>query len=104
MTMVVKDNPDASRYEILDGDTVAGFAAYRLSGDRISFTHTETEEAYAGQGLGKQLAEGALDGARARGLAVLPFCPFIRGFIAKNPDYLDLVPGAERARFDLPAA
>jgi predicted GNAT family acetyltransferase len=44
---------------------------------------------------------GALDTARARRLAVLPECPFVRGWIAKHPDYVDLVPEAERGRFDL---
>ena len=34
----------------------------------------------------------ALDAARAEGLGVLPFCPFVRGFIDKNRDYVDLVP------------
>ena len=41
---------------------------------------------------------------RAGGLAVLPFCPFVRSFIAGHSDeYLDLVPGDLRGAFDLPA-
>ena len=45
----------------------------------------------AGQGLGGVLVRAALDRARERGLAVLPQCPFVRGWIAKHPDYADLV-------------
>ena len=100
----VVDRPDASRYEILAGadDTgTAGFAAYTLAEGEIAFTHTETAPAFAGQGLGGLLARGALDDARARGLDVLPYCPFIRGWIAKHPEYVDLVPEGRRARFDL---
>jgi uncharacterized protein len=40
---------------------------------------------------------------RRQGIAVLPFCPFVRGYIAKHPDeYLELVPAAQRHHFDLP--
>jgi uncharacterized protein len=43
----------------------------------------------------------ALRSARQRGLNVLPFCPYVRGFIAKNSEFLDLVPEQDRARFNL---
>lgn len=102
MSTEVRDNPEASRYEIVVDGAVAGFAAYRRPDeDTIAFTHTEVGEAYAGQGLAKIVAGEALDDARGRGLAVLPFCPFFRGFIAKNAEYLDLVPEDRRAQFDL---
>lgn len=104
MAATVRDNPDESRYEIHDGGQLAGVGEYHLAGDTIELKHTETDEAFAGRGLGKQLASGILDDVRSRGLAVRPFCPFIRGFIAKNPEYLDLVPADERERFELPAA
>jgi len=32
---------------------------------------------------------------------VLPFCPFVRGFIEKHNEYLDLVPVERRAQFKL---
>lgn len=101
MTTTVRDQPDRSRYEIRVDDQVAGVAAYTLDGTTISFTHTETEEAFAGQGMGKQLVAGALDDARDRGLAVLPLCPFVRSFIEKHEEYVDLVPADQRARFEL---
>ena len=59
------------------------------------------DDAYEGQGVGSELAAGALDDARARGLRVLPYCPFIRGYIERHQEYLDLVPEGERARFGL---
>jgi uncharacterized protein len=33
----------------------------------------------------------ALAQARSDGLAVLPFCPFVRSYIAGHTEYLDLV-------------
>jgi predicted GNAT family acetyltransferase len=101
----IVDAPEKSRFEILagaGGDELAGFAEYRLSEGEIAFTHTEIDPAFGGQGLGGKLARGALDAARGRGLAVLPDCPFIRGWIGKHPEYVDLVPAGERPRFGLP--
>jgi predicted GNAT family acetyltransferase len=91
------------RYEIrVDGET-AGYAEYHRRGgsSTISFTHTVVDDAHAGQGLAGRLARAALDDARARGLAVLPFCPFVRSWIAKHPDYVDLVPEDRRGEFEL---
>ena len=53
---------------------------------------TEVYESYEGLGLGSRLARAALDDARARGLKVMPLCPFIAGFIERHLDeYRDLV-------------
>jgi uncharacterized protein len=47
---------------------------------------------YEGLGLGGRLARTALDNARARGLTVMPFCPFIAAYIERHIDeYGDLV-------------
>lgn len=98
----VVDDPDAGRFEIRVDGAVAGYAEYRAEGSALAFTHTVVESAYEGQGIGSALARAALDAARERGVQVLPYCPFIRGWIAKHPEYVDLVPVGERARFDLP--
>jgi uncharacterized protein len=85
-------------------DGVAGFAEYHDHAGRRTFTHTEIDDAYEGQGLGSTLVRFALDDARERGLEVIPVCPFVRGYIARHPqDYVDLVPQPMRAKFDLPA-
>lgn len=106
MAAHVVDNPDQSRFEVIagdDGTEVAGFAEYFLSeaDGEIAFTHTEIDPKFGGQGLGGVLAKAALDAARERGLAVLPYCPFIRGWIRKHPEYAELVPEARRATFEL---
>jgi predicted GNAT family acetyltransferase len=101
MSVSVADSPQQHRYEIrVDGD-VAGFTAYRSRPHVIEFTHTEVEPRFEGQGLGSRLVGGALDDARARGLAVLPFCPFVRSFIARHDDYVELVPQDRRGGFGL---
>jgi uncharacterized protein len=89
-TVQVSDAPDEDRYEArVDGD-LAGFASYRLRGERIIFTHTEVEPAYEGKGVGSTLAKAALDDARGRGLTVVVQCPFISAYIRRHPEYADL--------------
>jgi len=97
----VVHNADARRVEIHVDGTVAGFTAYEPTSTARSFTHTEIDPAQEGRGLGSVLVRHALDATRGDGLAVLPFCPFVRGYIARHTEYRDLVPSDQRARFDL---
>ncbi|WP_329560556.1 GNAT family N-acetyltransferase [Kitasatospora sp. NBC_01266] len=101
MASSVMDNPDRSRFEITDDGELAGFAEYFRHENEIAFIHTEIDPAFAGRGLAGTLARAALDSAREQGADVLPYCPFIRGWLGKHPDYVDLVPEAQRARFGL---
>ncbi|MBK1782729.1 GNAT family N-acetyltransferase [Prauserella cavernicola] len=80
-------NEERNRYEVWSGDRLAGFTEYRERGDRTVFVHTEVDEAFAGQGLGKVLAAGALDDVVERGRVIVPICPFIAKFLDKNPGY-----------------
>ena len=99
----VLDVPDRSRYEIRVDGEVAGFTEYRRRPGLIAFIHTLVDPRFEGQGLASQLVRTALSEARSDGLSVLPFCPFVRAYIAGHPEYLDLVPPDMRAKFDLPA-
>jgi predicted GNAT family acetyltransferase len=91
MSTEITDNPERGRYEIsVDGD-VAGFAEYERGEGSLVLVHTEVGSAYEGKGVGSSLARGALDDIRAKGLSVVPLCPFIKKWIEKHPDYQDLV-------------
>jgi predicted GNAT family acetyltransferase len=100
-TIAVVDNAADERYEIRVGDVLAGFAQYRLRPGLIAFIHTEIDDRFEGRGLGSKLVSAALDEAREKGLEVLPFCPFVNGWIEKHPDYVDLVPEERREAFGL---
>ena len=99
----VIDVPDRARFEVRVDGEVAGFTEYRRRPGLIAFIHTLTDPRFEGQGLASQLVGTALSEARADGLSVLPFCPFVRAYIGRHTEYLDLVPEGMRATFDLPA-
>ena len=88
----VINNEEASRFEVRFGDLVA-FAAYKLSNNIITFTHTIVPIELEGQGIGRKLAETGLGYAHEHNLKVIPQCPFISGFIRKNPQYQPLTLG-----------
>jgi predicted GNAT family acetyltransferase len=58
------------------------------------------EERYVAS-AGDEVVGFAADDARSRGLAVLPFCPFVNGYIERHREYADLVPEPYRERFGL---
>ncbi len=100
-TIAIDDNAEAERYEIYVAGELAGHVKYHAAPGQIALVHTEIGDRFEGQGLASKLIAFALDDARRRGLAALPFCPFVRGYIQRHREYVDLVPAARRAEFRL---
>ena len=90
MSSSVRDNTALSRFE-LDAGGVTAFVTYRLGDGVITLAHTETPPQARGQGIASRLIEGTLDILRERGLKVIPRCDFVRAYIARHPEYRDLV-------------
>jgi predicted GNAT family acetyltransferase len=87
----VQRNDDNHRYEATLDATVAGFVQFRERAGRVILVHTETEPQFEGRGVGSALARAALDDVRARGLKAVIECPFITSYVARHPEYQDLV-------------
>jgi len=95
-------NEELSRFEIYSDGELAGFADFKIENQMISYTHTEIDRRFGGQGLGSQLIKEALDEALEQNLEVAPYCSFVSAYIKKNSEkYLDLVPKSGRNLFDL---
>jgi predicted GNAT family acetyltransferase len=97
----IVDDIDSHRYVIRVDGRRAGLLQYRLHPELIELVHTEIYEEFEGRGLGSQLISFALQDARGRGLAVLPFCPFVNDYIQRHRQYVDLVPEGRREEFGL---
>jgi predicted GNAT family acetyltransferase len=85
----VSDNPAELRYELRDDDELVGEIRYRKVPGGLALVHTEVDPKR--QGLGSVLVGSALDDLRARGLGVVPVCPFVRVYIRRHPEYGDLL-------------
>jgi predicted GNAT family acetyltransferase len=86
----VRNNTALNRYEV-DADGHTAYANYRLSPGIVTFVHTEIPAELSGHGIGSTLARGALEDVRRQGLKVVSKCPFIGAYIAKHPEFSDLV-------------
>lgn len=82
----VTDNPAEGRFE-LSVDGSMAIAEYRIVGDTIYFTHTETPAALQGRGVASRLIAGALANAKERGLKIVPRCSFVVDYIARHPEF-----------------
>ena len=88
----VKDNPALSRFEMASGGVA--YVEYERAGDRrITLLHTEVPDALSGQGVGSKLVRGTLDAVRLEGLRVVPCCEFVAAYVARHPEYRDLLAG-----------
>lgn len=86
----VIQNIEKSQFEVEGTDGMATLT-YRETPDRITLLHTEVAPELAGKGLGALLARGGLDHARATNRKVLVTCKFVKTFIARHPEYRDLL-------------
>jgi predicted GNAT family acetyltransferase len=89
----IADHPEEHRYELRVDGELAAIAEYHDAANlRVrTFTHTLVHALFEGRGLATRLADAVLDDARAKGLRVLPLCPFIAAHIAAHSQYADLV-------------
>ncbi len=78
------------RFEIERNGEVA-YLEYSLSGNVLVLTHTEVPEKLRGLGLASSLAETALRWARENNAKVDVICPMVQGYLARHPEYSDLV-------------
>ena len=86
------DDKKNGAFIVLDGDKKAGEMAYVWAGaDKIIIDHTEVDEAYGGQGVGKNLLIQLVDWARKDNVKVIPLCPFAKAQFEKDPEIRDVL-------------
>jgi predicted GNAT family acetyltransferase len=78
------------RFE-LEQDGQVAYLEYSRSGNVLGLIHTEIPDKLRGLGLASLLAENALRWARENNFKVDVICPSVQDYIAKHPEYSDLV-------------
>jgi predicted GNAT family acetyltransferase len=86
----IRHNQAAHRFEAGHAPNLARLD-YRMSGQSVDMIHVEVPEEYQGQGLAGGLTLTALNWARAKGLKVIPSCPYVKVYLKKHPEFSDLV-------------
>lgn len=86
----VTNNTADSRFEILDDGNLATLAYSERDG-KIYLIHTEVPKPLEGRGYASALAKTAFEYAKEHQLTVVPFCPFVRAYLKRHPEYESLV-------------
>jgi uncharacterized protein len=97
----VSEAPQLERYELRVGGELAGILEFRGHGDPRALTHTEVLTAFEGRGLASELVRAVMADMRAKGLHVLPICPYVKAWLGRHPEEIDLVLPRHRAAFGL---
>ena len=82
---VVKDNPERSRFEMVEGGEVV-FADYRRDGARLYIDHVEAPASLRGTGAAGRFMEGLVEAARAEGATIVPICSYAVHWLARHPE------------------
>lgn len=86
----IRDDPSRQRYELATPDGPA-IAAYERRGDTLVLSHTAVPPAQEGRGVASRLIAGVLADVRARGLRIVPACPFVAAYLDRHPEEGDLL-------------
>ena len=89
-TRPIQLNLTDSRFEI-QADGQLAVLVFRLRDTRLSLIHTEVPPSLQRQGLADALARAALLYARGHSLRVKVICPFVAAFLARHPEFQDLL-------------
>lgn len=101
---VIENNQELRRYQLYERGDLAGFVQYSMRGEEIWLHYTQLKRRYKSEELIDELMLHVLDDVRRRRLAVMPFCPAMRTFLAARPEYIQLVPAPWQERFQAPLA
>jgi predicted GNAT family acetyltransferase len=92
MEVLRSEEGSKGRFAAMDNGTEAGYITYSKAGDTmLILDHTEVNDAYRGQGIGKIIVMHIVDVARRDGLKVLPLCPFAKSVFDRTEEIRDVL-------------
>jgi len=86
--LIVVENDELRRYELLVAGTTVGTLDFRLLGQRRVLGHTEVQADQRGRGLATTLIKAVLDDLIAEEVQITNYCPAVERFLQGHPDYL----------------
>ena len=87
-----EDRPTGGRYVArIEGKPEAEMT-FSKAGESIQIIdHTGVPDELGGMGVGKALVEYMVHDVRARGLKIIPLCPFTNATLRKHPEWQDIL-------------
>lgn len=87
-----EDKPTGGRYVARVAGKPDAEMTFSRAGDKfLIIDHTGVPEALGGMGVGKALVEYMVMDVRARGLKIIPLCPFTRATLEKHKEWQDIL-------------
>lgn len=96
----IRDEADARRYALTVDGEVAVVTYNRVEGG-LMVTETLVPIPLEGRGIASRLARHVLADVKARGLVILPVCPFFSSYLKKHPEWAEVVHPTYRATLGL---
>jgi predicted GNAT family acetyltransferase len=87
----ITHNEAAHRFEA-EVQGLTAILVYKLVPAGMIIQHTEVPLELEGRGLAAKLTRTALEFARTKNFSVIPACSYAVTFMAKHPEYNDLLP------------
>lgn len=92
MEIQLIEDGSKGRFAAMDNGTEAGHITYSKAGDTtLILDHTEVNDAYRGQGIGKVIVMHIVEVARRDGLKILPLCPFAKSVFDRTEGIRDVL-------------
>ncbi len=85
------DGKNGRFYYVENGEELAEMTYVYAGDDKIIIDHTEVHESLKGKGVGKELVKSGVEFARAKGLKVIPLCPFAKKMIELTKEWQDVL-------------
>lgn len=91
MSLTIRHEPQNRRFAA-DVDGTTAYITYReIDGHSLDLDHTFVPKAQRGGGIASQLTARALQYARERRYRVVASCPFVAAYVARHPEYRELL-------------
>ncbi len=86
------NNETKGYFIALDKSKEAGRMSYTFAGNsKIIIDHTEVDDEYRGQSIGKRLLEKLVDYARQNNIKIIPLCPFAKSVFDRTEEIRDVL-------------
>lgn len=79
-----------TRTAAYDEDKLVGVCEFKVDGMNWIANHTETDSAYGGRGIAKELVRLLVESAKKEGAKIVPVCPYVVNQFEKNEEYREV--------------